>query len=238
MAINSITLAGHSAVFLHADSLTMVIDPFLTGNPICPDSLRTPKAVDLIMLTHGHGDHVGDTVALAKKHNASVIAIWELANILVELGVPEDRVIPVGKGGTVAFKGIQITYTNAFHSSSIDTPQGTRYAGEPAGIVVRDGTTSIYHAGDTCLFGDMALLRVRYKPDIALLPIGDRFTMGPEDAAEAARLVGCRVAIPIHYKTFDMLTGTAEAFTNALKGSEIEAVVLDPGVQFDIPRRR
>lgn len=241
MGLQKITFAGHSAVFFeitdaNGAECTIAIDPWLESNPICPPALKKPKKIDLILLTHGHADHAGEAGFLAKHFGATVAATWELAMILGKEGVPEQHLIPMNKGGTIDFRGVKVSMTHALHSSSYDTPTGAIYAGEAGGFVVDDGTTPVYHAGDTCLFSDISLIGKRYHPKIAILPIGDRFTMGPEEAAEAARLVGCKIAIPIHYKTFPMLVHDASQFKKSCAGMDIEVVVLEPGESYSVKR--
>lgn len=234
MRLDQITFAGHSAVIIKSRSFVVGIDPWLKGNPLCPESLQKPSRLDLIVLTHGHADHASDTLRLAAQCNSRIAATYELAQILAREGIPQERLIMMNKGGTVDVDGLKITLTNAFHSSSYDTADGAVYAGEPCGVVLQAENQSIYHAGDTSLFGDMALIGKRYQPSLAFLPIGDCFTMGPEEAAEAAKLIGCQRAIPIHYKTFDLLTGTAEAFRTACTPYDIEVVELEPGGTLDL----
>jgi L-ascorbate metabolism protein UlaG (beta-lactamase superfamily) len=229
MSKNSITYAGHSAVFVDIHGRRVAIDPWLEGNPICPATLRDPKALDVIVLTHGHSDHASDAVRVAQATGAKLAATYELAMIMIAEGVQPSHVIPMNKGGSVDVSGVTIHLVNAFHSSSYDSKSGTLYAGEACGVVLSAEGKSIYHAGDTELFSDMGLIGKRFKPSVALLPIGDRFTMGPEDAAEAARLVGCATALPIHYKTFDLLTGTYGAFAAACKTRGVTCRELEPG---------
>jgi L-ascorbate metabolism protein UlaG (beta-lactamase superfamily) len=181
--------------------------------------------VDVIALTHGHGDHVGDTVTLAQRHSAPVVAMNELAAWLSSNGV-EDGAIGFNKGGTVEVEGVKFTMTNAFHSSA--APDGT-YVGEPAGIVLTaENGTRIYFAGDTCVFGDMALIGRLYVPDVAVLPIGDHYTMGPGEAAVALELLGTKRCVPCHFGTFPVLTGTpAELAKLAPAGVVVEQI--EPG---------
>lgn len=233
MSNNSLTYAGHSAVMVTIGGKHVAIDPWLEGNPRCPTTLRDPKTLDLIVLTHGHADHAGDAVRVAQLTGATLAATYELAMIMISEGVDQNKVIPMNKGGSVEVGGVSIHLVNAFHSSSYDTKTGTVYAGEACGVVVSAGQRSLYHAGDTELFGDMSLIGKRFKPTVACLPIGDRFTMGPDDAAEAARLVGCGTAIPIHYKTFDLLTGTYEAFAAACEKRGVTCRELEPGQSFE-----
>lgn len=215
----TITFLGHSG-FLIADSdhhHTLAIDPFLTGNPVA-----TMKAeeihCDSIVLTHGHADHMGDTAAIAQRTGATVFAAFEITEFLGEQGVTCE---PMNPGGKVSAGFGWVALTQAFHSSSY---QG-RYMGMPCGAVVRIGDVTIYHCGDTGLFSDMKLLGEIYKPDIAMIPIGDRFTMGPELATRAAELIKPRVAIPIHYNTWPPIEQDPADF----KPTGVEVKVLDPG---------
>jgi L-ascorbate metabolism protein UlaG (beta-lactamase superfamily) len=229
MATVTITYAGHSAVFFEIGGIKVAIDPWLKGNPLCPDNLTTPNALDLIVLTHGHADHASDAARVANITGARLAATYELAMIMVGEGVSSDKVIPMNKGGSVAVDGVTVCLTNAFHSSSFDTKTGPIYAGEPCGVVLSDGTTSIYHAGDTDLFSDMKLIGERFKPTVSLLPIGDRFTMGPDDAATAASWLQSSFAIPIHYKTFPLLTGTYDVFAKRCESRGVKTHELSPG---------
>lgn len=234
MPIQNLTYAGHSAVFFQTENSVIAVDPWLAGNPRCPESLKEPHKLDLIVLTHGHADHASDAVRLAKSTGASIAATYELAMLMISEGVPEGHVIPMNKGGSAKWNGLSITLTHAFHSSSYDTATGPVYAGEPCGVVLGDGQQHIYHAGDTALFSDMALIGQRYSPSLALLPIGDVYTMGPAEAAQAAELLGVKRAIPIHYATFPGLTGTADEFKAECGTRGIEAIVLEPGAAHEL----
>jgi L-ascorbate metabolism protein UlaG (beta-lactamase superfamily) len=209
MPDTTLTWLGHATFRVDtADGKRIYVDPFLKGNPKCPENEQTPERVDIIALTHGHGDHVGDTVSLAKQHDCKVVALVELGGWLGKQGVPEANVHAPNKGGTVDVDGVKITLTNAFHSGS--APDGS-YAGEPSGIVLKtaDGAT-LYFAGDTCVFGDMQLIGRIYEPDVAIVPIGDHYTMGPREAAVALELIGAKRCVPCHFGTFPVLTGTVE----------------------------
>ena len=225
----SITWLGHSTFIVRTPGgKRLLFDPWLSSNPSCPDSMKKPPKVDLILASHGHFDHIEDLVACARESGAPVVGIFELCDWLGRKGIA--NVSPMNKGGSQEIAGLRVTMTDAHHSSGYFDNGQMVYMGEPAGFVVRleDGM-SIYYSGDTCLFGDMKLIGEMYTPAIAFLPIGDRFTMGPAEAAYAAKLLGVKVAIPIHYQTFDMLTGTAEEFKRQamLQGLELYLQVLD-----------
>ena len=226
MSDTTLTWLGHSAFRLDtATGKRIYIDPFLNGNPKCPASEQTPERVDIVAVTHGHGDHVGDTIELAKKHGCDVVALVELAAWLGRQGLDNESVHGPNKGGTVVVDGICFSLTNAFHSST--APDGT-YAGEPAGVVVKADGKSIYFAGDTCAFGDMQLIRRIHEPDLVVLPIGDHFTMGPKEAAVAVELLGAKRVVPCHWGTFSVLTGTPEKL-RALVPNDVTVEQLEPG---------
>jgi L-ascorbate metabolism protein UlaG (beta-lactamase superfamily) len=227
---NRITWLGHSMFQINtASGKVVLIDPWVAGNPSFPAARKNFSRVDLILVTHGHGDHTGDVIPLAQQHNAPVAAIYEVALWFGSKGVAQ--VLPMGKGGTQQIGDVSVTMVHAIHSSSLEDNGKLVYGGEPAGLVVCfPGGFTLYHAGDTTVFGDMKIIGELYKPDLACLPIGDHFTMGPREAAYAIRLLGVHHIIPIHYGTFPMLTGTPEALrelTQDIAGLEIHA--LKPG---------
>jgi L-ascorbate metabolism protein UlaG (beta-lactamase superfamily) len=221
----SITWLGHSTFLLTSPGGKRVLfDPWL-GNPNCPASMKKPHA-DLILVSHGHFDHIDDLLTVARDTNATVIGIFELCDWLGRKGI--QNVAPMNKGGSQDVLGLRVTMTDARHSSGYVDGGQMVYMGEPAGFVVRleDGMT-IYYAGDTCLFGDMKLIGELYKPDIAFLPIGDRFTMGPDQAARACEFLGVRQVVPMHWGTFPLLTGTPAALRQLV--SNVEVLELRPG---------
>ena len=230
MADASLTWLGHSAFRLDTPGGKRVyVDPFLNGNPKCPESEQSPERVDVIALTHGHGDHVGDTVDLAKRFSCTVVAPVELADWLGgKRGV--ENVRDPNKGGTVDVDGVKFTLTNAFHSSSNDDGD---YMGEPSGVVVTaENGAKVYFAGDTCVFGDMQLIGRLYAPDVAVLPIGGHYTMDPREAALALELLGTKRCVPCHYGTFPVLTGTPDEL--AQHAPDVEVVRIEPGESINL----
>jgi L-ascorbate metabolism protein UlaG (beta-lactamase superfamily) len=224
MADTTLTWLGHSTFRLDtAGGKRIYIDPFLNGNPKCPENEVTPERVDMIALTHAHGDHLGDTVELAKQHGATVVAPVELADWL-QIKHELQNVRDPNKGGTVDVDGVKFTLTNAHHSSSNDSLE---YMGEPVGIVVttEDGK-KVYFAGDTCVFGDMQLIGRLYSPEVAVLPIGDHYTMGPKEASLAVELLGVKRVVPCHWGTFPALTGTPDQLEVA---SDVTVEKIEPG---------
>jgi len=220
-----LTWLGHAAFRLDTpEGKRIYIDPFLS-NPKCPESEREPERVDVIALTHGHGDHVGETVELAKKFNPEIVALVELKGWLGSQGADIGEVPGPNKGGTVESGGVRFTLVNAFHSSSSDDGD---YLGEATGLVLRfENGTSIYFAGDTCVFGDMQLIGRIYSPDVVVLPIGGHFTMDPREAGVALELLGTKRCIPCHYGTFPLLAGTPDELREQAPG--VEVIALEPG---------
>jgi L-ascorbate metabolism protein UlaG (beta-lactamase superfamily) len=227
----SITFYGHAAFKLSGQGVTVVIDPWLS-NPLLSTPVSEVGPVDAILVTHGHGDHVGETVPLAQETHAQVVAIHELAQILAGQGAA--NVIGMNKGGTVALKGLEVTMTTAVHSSTAEVGGQTVSAGDPGGFVITfpNGFT-VYHAGDTAVFKDMELIQELYHPEVALLPIGSHYVMNPREAALACRMLKPRFVIPMHYGTFPVLTGTPAELIERLKGEEITVIPLKPGETVD-----
>lgn len=227
MATLAITWLGHASFVLRTPGgKSVLFDPWYTGNPSFPENAKPAKA-DLILVSHGHSDHITDAAAMAKATGATVVGIWEVTSWLGTKGV--QSLEPMNKGGTIHVQGLRITMTEAIHSSSFDE-NGIVYLGEPAGFVVRlENGQTIYYAGDTALFSDMKLIAELHKPDIAFLPIGDRFTMGPDTAAMAAKWLGVKQVVPMHWGTFPLLTGTPDQLKEHLEGTGIQVLELKPG---------
>jgi L-ascorbate metabolism protein UlaG (beta-lactamase superfamily) len=200
------------------------------GNPSCPREGKTFERIDVMSISHGHGDHMADAVTLGKKFTPTVVCNYEIHLYLQRKGLTATS--PMNKGGTQEVAGVRFTMTHAVHSSGIEDGGQVLYGGEPCGYVLtlEDGTR-IYHAGDTGVFSDMALIGELYAPDVALLPIGDLYTMSPREAAVAARMLKSKVIVPSHYGTFPPLTGTPEMLVEELKklGVKSEVVALKPG---------
>ena len=225
----AITWLGHATfVITTPGGKRIVTDPWLEGNPMCPPAHKRIDRADVILLSHGHFDHTGDIVSVARATGAPVVAVFELASWVEPKGV--QHTVGMNIGGTVKVAGLEITMTQAIHSSSITENDVTQYLGLAAGFVVKleDGR-SIYYSGDTALFSDMRLIGEMHTPDVAFLPIGDHFTMGPEAAAMAARMLGVRQVVPMHYGTFPLLTGTPDALKRLVEPHGIDVLVLKPG---------
>jgi L-ascorbate metabolism protein UlaG (beta-lactamase superfamily) len=214
---------GHAAFELTDGATTILIDPFITGNPsaaVAADDLSP----DVILLTHGHGDHYGDVVPIAKRTGATVVAIVEIAGELREEGLVDVRDPNIG--GTVKFDWGSVKLVPAWHTST--TPKGT--VSTPAGLIIEFAGKTVYHLGDTALFGDLELIGHRHAIDVALVPIGGHYTMDREDAVEAVRMIAAAQVIPCHYNTFPPIETDAEAFKADVENSTAaEAIVLAPG---------
>jgi len=224
-----ISYHGHSVVKIKTNTHTILIDPFITGNGQT-DLNAAEEHVDVILLTHGHNDHFGDTVELAKRNDATVITTFELAEYIESLGI---NVHAMGIGGAYDFEFGRVKFTQAYHSSSYTTEDGEIiYGGMPAGVLLMIQDKTIYHAGDTALFGDMKLIGERNNIDVAFLPIGDNFTMGPEDAAYAVQLLKPKIVVPVHYNTFPPIKQDPQVFKNLVKTVEVQVLKAGDSVQW------
>jgi len=223
-----LTWLGHATFRIETPGgKTVIIDPWIMGNPACPVAEKNVKKVDVMLCTHGHGDHIGDAVEIAKKHAPKVVGIPELVGWLEKKGVKQTAMM--NKGGTQTVGDIKVTMVHADHSCGIQDGDELVYGGEACGYIVEfSNGLKIYHAGDTNVFGDMAIIRELYAPDVAMLPIGDHFTMGPREAAYACNLLKAKTVIPMHFATFPVLTGTPSALQKLVPG--VEVVEMKPGV--------
>jgi L-ascorbate metabolism protein UlaG (beta-lactamase superfamily) len=228
----SLTWLGHASFRVDSPGGKRIyVDPFLNGNPKTPDSEREPERCDLVVLTHGHGDHLGDTVAIHEKFGCPVVAQVELRSWLTKNGVADDGgAHGPNKGGTVTVDDVKVTLTHANHSSS--APDGT-YTGESCGVVLEleDGF-KLYIAGDTNVFGDMSLIGRIYSPDVAVLPIGGHYTMDPREGAVALELLGVSRCVPSHYGTFPLLTGTPDELRKL--APDVEVLSPEPGETIEL----
>jgi L-ascorbate metabolism protein UlaG (beta-lactamase superfamily) len=225
----AITWLGHAAVQITTPAGTeILIDPFLEHNPKYPKAYKLAEKIDLLLLTHGHSDHIADAVAVAKKHHPQVVAIYELAEWIGSKGV--ENTVGMNLGGSYQYKDVTVSMVEARHSSSIQDGDKTLYAGDPAGFVIAaENAPVLYHAGDTSLFSDMRLIQELYHPEIGMIPIGDHYTMGPKAAAIAAGYLGLKTVIPIHYGTFPQLTGTPAELEQHLQGAGVKVRAPQPG---------
>ncbi|MFZ1975197.1 MAG: metal-dependent hydrolase [Candidatus Acidiferrales bacterium] len=227
---NRLTWLGHAAFRIDTPSgKVILVDPWIQTNPMCPEANKKFEHVDTMLITHGHFDHIADAVDLGKKFEPQIVGIYELCAWLESKGVPNTNAM--NKGGTQKTGEIEVTMVNAVHSCGIKDGDEIVYGGEACGYIIRlPGGFTVYHAGDTALFGDMKLIGELYAPDVALLPIGDYYTMGPREAAMAIRFLNVRHVIPMHFGTFPVLVGRPEQvrqLTQDISGLEIHA--LKPG---------
>jgi len=225
------TFLGHAAVYLESDKTKIVIDPFLTGNP-----KAAAKADDLdpdfIVLTHGHSDHIGDALPIAKRTGATIIATYELASWLGDQGAKTSA---QNHGGWCKYPFGAVKFTPAFHSSSVPDKNGVPiYLGEPAGVIIQVDGKTVFHAGDTALFSDLKLIGDDVAIDLAFLPIGEHFVMGPKDAAKAVEFLHPKAVVPIHYGTFPPLVGDPKEFARLAEGKGAKVVILQPGESLEV----
>ena len=232
MANGQLTWLGHAAFRFDTPAGKRVyVDPWL-DNPRCPDSEKEPDRVDLIALTHGHDDHVGSTIELAQRFDCPVVAQVEVRGWLSTKGLSEATEHAGNKGGTIDVDGVKVTFTNAHHSSSAFENGTFVYLGEPCGLVIDGGGAKLYFAGDTCVFGDMKIIGDLYAPDVAILPIGDHYTMGPVEAALALDLLGVERCVPCHYGTFPLLHGTPDELRALAR--DVEVLSPEPGETIEL----
>jgi len=219
-----ITWFGHAAFQIELAGKTVLVDPWLDGNPTSPIKASEIGKADIVYVTHDHGDHLGDAIAICKRTGAAFVSTFELGNYASENGV--KNVVGLNIGGCVEVKGLKLHMVQAFHTSS---------KGAPTGVVVEGEGKTVYHAGDTGLFMDMKLIGQLYKPDLALLPIGGYYTMGALEAAEAVKLLKPKAVIPMHYKTFPVLAQSADEFVEKVKKKalKVKVVVLNPGQSYE-----
>jgi L-ascorbate metabolism protein UlaG (beta-lactamase superfamily) len=223
MNLNGIKLTwlGHATFrFETPGGKTILIDPWVMGNPMCPEKEKNVKKVDVLLCTHGHGDHIGDAVEIARKHTPQVVGIPELCGWLEKKGVKQTS--SMNKGGTQTVGDIKVTMVHADHSCGIQDGDQIIYGGEACGYVVEFANgVKIYHAGDTNVFGDMRIICELYAPEIAMIPIGDHYTMGPREAAYATNLLKPKIVIPMHFGTFPVLTGKPSELQKLVPGVEV-----------------
>jgi L-ascorbate metabolism protein UlaG (beta-lactamase superfamily) len=222
-----ITWLGHATFRVETPGGKIIlIDPWVMGNPACPTTERNVKKVDVMLCTHGHFDHIGDAVEIAKKHNPKVVGIPELCGWLGKKGVKQTA--EMNKGGTQTVEDIKVTMVHADHSCGIKDGDELVYGGEACGYVVEFANgVKIYHAGDTNVFGDMKIIRELYAPEIAMIPIGDHYTMGPREAAYACNLLKPKTVIPMHFGTFPPLVGRPSDLKKLV--SDVEIREMKPG---------
>ena len=222
-----VTWLGHAAFRIRTpEGLVALVDPWVMGNPMCPEAEKNVKKVDVMLCTHGHFDHIGDAVEIANKHNPQVVGVFELCTWMGKKGV--KRIAPMNLGGTQEVGGIKVTMVRADHSCGITDGDQIVYGGVACGYVMEfSNGVKIYHAGDTNVFGDMELIHELYAPEIVMLPVGDHFTMGPREAAYACKLLKPKTVIPMHFGTFPALTGTPAALRKLVPA--VEVAELKPG---------
>ena len=215
---------GHAGFEIKISGVILLVDPWLEGNPTAPLRVSDISQADIVCVTHDHADHLGDAFEICKRTGATFVGTYELGLMAQEKGVRD--VVGMNIGGTASVKGVMVTLVQAFHTAG---------CGAPTGFVVRGEGRTVYHAGDTGVFSDMALIGELYRPDVALLPVGGYYTMGPVEAARAVELIKPKKVIPMHFKTFPVLEQSAEGFARLVKEKtpEVEVVVLEPGETYE-----
>lgn len=227
-----LTWYGHSAVALEFADKKILIDPFLTNNPkFDGDVEKVSAGCTHVLLTHGHDDHVGDAAAILQATDAQLVGSFEICMWLVSQGVSDQRINPGNHGGTVDCGGFSTSFVNALHSSGTVRDGASVYLGNPLGLVIAaPGQPTVYHMGDTDIFGDMALINEMHAPDVGIVPVGDRFTMGAKKAALACRrFFDFKAIVPVHFGTFPILDQTADAFLSEMGPDAGKVLVLAPG---------
>jgi L-ascorbate metabolism protein UlaG (beta-lactamase superfamily) len=229
---NGVTIQwyGHSTVLITSPGgKRIMVDPYVQHNPACPEHLHRVEDLDLLLITHAHFDHMQDVLAvIASGRPKTVICIHEIGLWLGTKGV--ENVSDMNRGGTQEAEGLKITMTQAWHSSGFLDGDRLVPGGEPSGYVIEmENGFRLYDSGDTALFGDLALIGELWRPDVAVLPIGGHYTMGPEEAARAAKLLGVKRVVPVHYGTWPILTGTPERLRAAGKADGLEVLAMQPG---------
>ena len=226
---NKLTWLGHATFHIETPSgKSILIDPWVMNNPACPKDKQSFKKIDLMLCTHGHGDHIGDAVELTKKHDPKIVGIYELCMWLKKKGAKQIQ--PMNKGGSQSVEGIRITMVHADHSCGIEDDGQIIYGGEACGFVIElEGGVKIYHAGDTNVFGDMQIIRELYAPELVMLPIGDLFTMSPKEAAYACKLLQPKYVIPMHFDTFPALTGRPPQLQKLVEPAGVQVIALQHG---------
>jgi len=225
-----LTALGHACFMLETDDHSLIFDPWLSGNPeaaVSPDEVN----VDALLVSHGHSDHLGDAIDIATRLGAPIVGPYELCMYCMRHGAD---VIPMHIGGGHDFDFGHVKLTLALHGSAVIHDDLIEYTGPACGFVVNAGGRTVYYAGDTGIFGDMALIGEMNDLDVAILPIGDNFTMGPDDAVKAAEMLGASEVVPMHYSAFDVIEQDPDAFADRLAEHDIECIVLKPGEQMEL----